>query len=170
MNSIHVEVVLAAAYALFLIIVAAALELVARHSHHRSERIRVAGFHYDSKLDLWTCPNNEKLLRAEVDYQRRVVTYRAQARACNSCAIKTWCTDSNQGRTIEYAPDSWLQSELRRFHRGISMTLLVLASIILITELFRDNSKVERFFLIAMAGTILTATIRLYLSFSEHNQ
>ena len=94
---IHIEVLLAICYGLFLIAVAGALELAARYSHHRSTRMQVAGFRYDPKLDLWTCPNDQKLLRAEADYGRNVVIYRAAAHACNTCAMKSRCTDSNWG-------------------------------------------------------------------------
>jgi len=156
-----IEVAVVAGYALLLLAIAAALEFAARHSHHRSERLRVAGFRYDAKLDLWTCPNDQKLLRAEADYERRVIRYRAQAHVCNSCAIKSRCTDSSEGRTIEHAPDSWLQSELRRFHRGISLALLLLATVLLVAEIIRCNNAAERLVLAAMAATVVTAGIRM---------
>jgi hypothetical protein len=156
-----VEVVLAAGYAVFLVLLAVCLELAARHTHRRSEQMRVAGFRYDSQLDLWTCPNNQKLLRAEADFARGVVVYRAQAHACNTCAIKSRCTDSNDGRTIEHKPDSWLESELRRFHRGISLALMLLAAVILVAELFRHQGQRDRALLAALATAILTAGVRL---------
>ena len=40
MSGVHVEVVLAASYAIFLVGVAFILEFLARHSHKRSERYR----------------------------------------------------------------------------------------------------------------------------------
>jgi hypothetical protein len=166
-GNVHLEVILAAGYAVFLAAVAAALELAARHAHHRSERLRVAGFRYDPKLDLWTCPNDQKLLRAEADYQRRVVLYRGAAHVCNRCAMKERCTDSNEGRTIEHAPDSWLDSELRRFHRGMSLTLLALAAVLLVAELFRFSGRYERVVLGAMACAIVAAGVRLFGAFTR---
>jgi hypothetical protein len=152
----HVEVVLAAAYAVFLLAVAAGLELAARHSHHRSERLRVAGFRYDAEADQWVCPNSEKLLRADIDYQRGAVYYRAAAHACNRCPIKSRCTGSNDGRVVEHRPDSWLDSELRRFHRGISLTLVVLAALILTVEFARHGARRERFL---TGGTLLFVAV-----------
>lgn len=159
------EALLAAAYAMFLAGVAACLELAARHSHRRSERMRVAGFRYDPKLDLWTCPNEQKLLRAEADYARHVVVYRAQAHICNQCSMKSRCTDSSDGRAIERARDSWLGSELRRFHRGISLALLLLAVVILTAEFVRDQERVSRMLVAGIAVVLIGAGVRLWRSF-----
>jgi hypothetical protein len=49
--------------------------------------------------------------------------------------MKTNCTDSDDGRLIERPFDSWLQSEIRRFHRGLSLTLVLLAALILVAEI-----------------------------------
>jgi hypothetical protein len=35
--------------------------------------------------------------------------------------------------------DSWVESELRRFHRGVSLALVFLATVILISEIFRHS-------------------------------
>jgi len=150
-TGLDAEILLATAYSIFLLIVAVCLEAAARHSHRRSEGMRRAGFRYDAQSDLWMCPNNEKLLRAEVNYQSRVVFYRAAAHACNRCPIKDRCTDSTEGRVIEYRPDSWLDSELRRFHRGISVALAVLSSVILTAELIRYPADSDR----ALTGSVL---------------
>jgi hypothetical protein len=45
-SGVHVEVVLAASHAIFLVGVAFILELLARHPHQRSERYRHSGFVY----------------------------------------------------------------------------------------------------------------------------
>jgi hypothetical protein len=162
---IHIEVLLAVGYAVFLMAIAGALELAARYTHNRSARIRVAGFRYDPNFDLWTCPNGQKLFRAEADYGRNVVLYRATAHACNTCPMKTRCTDSNGGRTIELAPGSWLQSELRRFHRGMSLALFALAAIILLIEFFRYHEGFDRTLLAAVAIMILATGSRLGSTF-----
>ena len=155
----HIEVLLAICYSVFLMAIAVALELAARYSHRRSTQIQVAGFRYDPKLDLWTCP--KKLLRAEADYQRNVVVYRAAAHACNTCAMKSCCTDSDRGRTIERALDSWLQSELRQFHRGMSLTLFALAGVILMIEFFRYRDPVDRTVLGAIEVITVATAVRL---------
>jgi hypothetical protein len=169
MSGIDTEILLVVGYSLFLLLAAACLEVVARHSHRRSERLHLAGFLYDASADLWTCPNNEKLLRAEADYARGTIFYRAAAHACNSCAMKTRCTDSSEGRVIEHRPHSWLDSELRRFHRGVSLLLTALAGVVLFAELWRYNGEKDR--LVAGSAFLLVVCVGLRLSVTlSHRQ
>lgn len=152
-SGVHVEVVLAAGYALFLAGVALILELLARHSHQRSEHYRNSGFVYRRHMDLWECPAGRQLVRVETDYQRNVVRYRAPAHACNACSLKMNCTDSDDGRLLESRLDSWVESELRRFHRGISLVLLLLATVILMAESVRYADPRD----LLVAGSLLVA-------------
>jgi hypothetical protein len=146
-SGVNLEVVLAAGYAVGLVAVAFVLELLARHSHAHSKRYRTSGFVYFQNTDVWECPTGRQLTRADVDYQRRVLHYRAPADACNECTLKGHCTDSNDGRLLITHVDSWVESELRRFHRGISLTLLLLASVILIAAAVRHAEPRELFLL-----------------------
>jgi hypothetical protein len=134
---LHVEVFLALAYALFLTGVAFFLELLARRSHARAEDYRNAGFIYFRELDYFECPAGHRLVQLETDRQRRVTSYRAPAAACNSCPLKLNCTDSDGGRVVERPLHARLESELGRFHRGISLMLLLLATVLLLAEAFR---------------------------------
>jgi hypothetical protein len=165
MAGVHVEVVLAASYAIFLVGVAFILELLARHSHQRSERYRNAGFVYLQDMDVWECPASRQLRRAATDYQRRVVHYRAPADACNACSLKNNCTDSNDGRLLKTHLDSWVESELRRFHRGISLVLLVLATLILAAETVRYGAPRELFLVACVLVPVGIAETQLFLSF-----
>src|SRR5262249_27725510 len=127
MTGVSVEVLLAAGYAVFLLLAAACLEAVARYSNRRAARYRVDGFRYDVRLDHWECPAGQRLYRFETDYKERLARYRAPAHHCNACAIKGDCTDSDQGREVERRFEGWLDKELRRFHSLASLTVLVLA-------------------------------------------
>ena len=73
----------------------------------------------------------------------KIVHYRASPDACNRCSLKNNCTDSNEGRLLKRHLDSWIESELRRFHRGLSMTLLLLAAIILLAAGIRHSGHQE---------------------------
>jgi hypothetical protein len=73
--------------------------------------------------------------------------YRTPAHACNACSMKQICTASDTGREIEHNPDSWLESELSRFHRGISLSLLLLAELLLVAEMIRHQRITELLFL-----------------------
>ena len=135
-HGVHLEVILAGGYALLLVGVAVLLELVARHSHRRTEHFRNSGFVYQKKLDVWQCPTGHHLTREQTDFERKIARYRAPAHKCNACHCKQDCTDSDDGRVLESRLDAWLQSELSRFHRGISLALLLLAILFLGAEMY----------------------------------
>jgi hypothetical protein len=78
------------------------------------------------------------LHRIDTVWEQKVTRYRAQAHHCNHRAIKHRCTDSDEGRVIEHQVDSWLQSGLRQFHRGISL-MLFLPFLISVIEILRQS-------------------------------
>jgi hypothetical protein len=164
-SGVNVEVILAAGYALVLVAAAFVLELLARQSHERSKRYRNSGFVYFQNMDVWECPTGFQLTRADADYQRRVFHYRAPADACNACALKGSCTDSNDGRLLSTHADSWIESELRRFHRGISLTLLLLATTILIAETVRHHEPRELLVLSCLLSPIGLTEAKLFAAF-----
>jgi hypothetical protein len=124
------ETIAAAAYSAFLVACALGLDALGRHTHVRSGRFRTQGFDYDAGLDLWVCPEGEQLRSFAVDHRHRVARYRARPMVCNACPAKDGCTDSDQGREIVRPLDPWPHSEAGRFHRGISVVLLALATVI----------------------------------------
>jgi hypothetical protein len=52
----HVDVLFAATYAVFLVLVAAILERVALHSRRLSGQIEASGFKYHAVHNRWECP------------------------------------------------------------------------------------------------------------------
>ncbi|HWR37356.1 MAG TPA: hypothetical protein VN622_15960 [Clostridia bacterium] len=163
MMHISAEIILALGYAGFLVAVAALLELIARHVHRRSEQATTAGFTYRRDLDVWECPDGRSLHREETDTLLRVSRYRAEAHHCNACVFKFRCTDSSSGRVIEQRSDSWLDSGLYRFHRGISLALLVLAGMILFVEMIRNQYKLQEEVLLAVSFiSVGTLGLRLF--------
>ena len=159
--SLHIEVLLALGYALFLAGVAFLLEYLARHSHKRADRYRNAGFIYFSDLDYWQCPAGQQLVQLRTDHLRQISLYQAPANACNSCSLKLNCTDSDSGRLLERRLDAWIESELRKFHRGISLALLLLAAVILVVEAFRYAYPHDRQALLALLLTLGLAQLSL---------
>lgn len=153
---VHLEVWLICGYAVFLLVSAAILERLARHCHRRSHRIRTAGFNYRREFDAWECPAGQFLTRATIDDQRQTIVYRAPARACNICALKATCTDSDEGREITSYPDAWIRSEIGRFHRGMSLTLCALATLITVIEIARHHAPSEQ---LPLAATLLASFI-----------
>jgi hypothetical protein len=55
---------------------------------------------------------------------------------------------------IEHAPGAWLQSELARFQRAISLTLLFLAELLLVIEILLHNKPAELLILGAFLAPI----------------
>ena len=155
MMDIQLEVLLAVGYAIFLLGVAFGLDLLARHSHARSERYRTAGFTYHPSHDAWVCPEDQLLVRSEVDHERRLVRYRGRPQICNYCPAKAECTDSDVGREVVRAMDPWPHSEAGRFHRGISLAVTVIAGLILAAEAIRNHAPVE----LAVLGAVLTVVV-----------
>ncbi len=164
-SAIHPEVLLAAGYGLLLILIAAGLEALAQLSHRRSLQYQTAGFTYHQQHDAWKCPVGQELRRTETDHARRVARYRAPAHACNACGIKPQCTDSHQGREIERPLDAWLVAEVSRFHRGISLTLLLLATFILLAEILRYNRPSDLIVLGSLLAPISTVGVRMFTAF-----
>jgi hypothetical protein len=167
-HGMHPDVLMVAGYALLLVGIAAVLELVARQSHRLSEQFHVAGFTYHSQLDAWRCPTGQHLERKESDHARGIIVYGAPAHVCNSCNCKTDCTDSDKGRQIERRLDSWLRSEIRRFHRGLSLVLLLLATVILGAETGSRDSSRDWLLLGVLLTLIGVFGIRVLASFLIH--
>jgi len=150
----HLETLLAASYSLLLLVIAAGLEMMGRHSHRRAGQYHNRGFRFHKHADHWECPQGTRLERAEIDNELRVIRYRAPAHTCNGCPIKAQCTDSDSGRELSVSLDPWLSSEIGRFHRGISLALLILATLIMAIELVRHGRGSERWLLSAAVATL----------------
>ena len=155
MTGLDAEVVLAAGYAVFLLATAAGLDLLAQNSYRRSERFRTGGFRYLAHLDAWECPEGQHLWLHGHDRERRVVRYRGKPHVCNACPSKPVCTDSDEGREIVRSLDSWARSEAGRFHRVLSMTLILLAALLLSAELIRHRHPSE----LLLLGLVLVASL-----------
>lgn len=58
----------------------------------------------------------------------------------------------------------WIESELRRFHRGISLAVLFLASVLLVTEVLRYSLPRERELLVGLLLLLALAQLKLFPS------
>lgn len=153
----------AVAYAGFLVLAGLGLDMLGRHAHARSGRYRTQGFTYDSALNLWECPEGEQLHPFAIDHRRRVACYRAKPVVCNSCPAKDGCTDSDQGREVVRPLDPWPHSEAGRFHRGISVVLLCIASLVVLAGIAITPSLPD----LALLGAALFVTVGVGLRMSR---
>ncbi|HLH03016.1 MAG TPA: hypothetical protein VKX25_09620 [Bryobacteraceae bacterium] len=152
----RLETLLAGAYIILLMLIAFALECMARHTQNRAERFHTGGFRFDPNRDVWECPTGMALVRTEVNYEQRIVRYRAPAHACNNCAIKSRCTHSDRGREIPVSMDPMLVSGSVKFQIGFSIILFTLAACIAAIELLRHTSGTEAW---AMAVLLAIAVL-----------
>jgi hypothetical protein len=139
------ECIVMVAYAFALGLIALLLERAAGHAHRRSLGVSTAGFTYHPDYDRWSCPRDQHLFPVFSDTAKGTVIYRAPASACNSCPSKAACTDSTGGREIEIS--NLTEYGMKKFHRGVSLTLLVLAGLILAVELCRAGGLFPRIIL-----------------------
>ena len=164
----NAEVILAASYAGGLVLGALCLEWLSAHTHRRALRYRTAGFAYDALHDHWVCPEGQHLWPREFDHERRVVRYRAKAHICNGCPRKEDCTDSDSGREIVRPLDPWPHSEAGRFHRGLSLVLVVLAVLTVLVAGARHHEPPELGLLLGVLVVAGLAARRLVRDFLTH--
>ena len=82
---------------------------------------------------------------------------------CNTCPSKKNCTDSDSGREIRRSRLPWPHSEVGRFHRGLSLTLVLLAGLIILVEAPRHHQPAELIVLGALLAAV-TAVGRYMLA------
>ncbi len=63
--------------------------------------------------------------------------------------------------------DSWLRSEIGRFHRGISLALLLLAALLLAIEAARYPQPYPEMVLGLLFVSVVIAAVRLLSAFSN---
>jgi hypothetical protein len=149
MAGLPLECILMSAYALSLTLIALFLGWVAGHAHRRSLRVSTTGFTYHADR-----PKDQHLFPVFSDSVKGNVIYRAPASACNACPSKAACTDSNHGRQIERNLTD-LEYGMKRFHQAVSLTLLALASLILVVELFRTAGLYPRIMLLVSLALLI---------------
>jgi hypothetical protein len=154
MTGVYTETIMVASYAVFLLAAAAGLDALARHTHHRSERFRTAGFTYYPEHDHWVCPEDQMLWPHEYDAELRLIRYRAKPQVCNACPTKHRCTTSELGREIIRPLDPWPHSEAGRFHRMVALVLVVLATVLTAAEVFRHDAPAELILLASITTVI----------------
>lgn len=166
LENIQIEALLEGGYVVVLVLIALGLEHAARLVHRRSERYETAGFRYHAPLDAWECPTGEHLLLVEVVSDGRpLARYRARASACNSCPIKTDCTDSDTGRMLERTIDDWPRSDIAHFYRGLSLVLVALSVFITSVGLARNHGQADVLVLGTALGLALLVGRRLWPAF-----
>ena len=158
---VHIEVALAVGYAGFLMVVGAGLEWFGRHSHRRSGQFRTAGFKYHGHLDFWECPCGQHLHPHYRDPVREVWCGIGHPPTPVTPVPRSYSIYSEHGREIIHSSESWIETQAGKFHRVLSLTLLFLAALILIAEMFRHPTLPEVLLPGSVLASVLTRGLRL---------
>jgi hypothetical protein len=105
-------------------------EALARLHFGRARRYAERGFEYDEADDHYRCPQGERLSLHVIEPVARLAVYRAPASRCNACPSKASCTPHEEGRHIYRPLAEWAETDVGRFHRGLSV-LMFLAGVLL---------------------------------------
>lgn len=131
---VQIQFLLLMGYAICLALISMVLEISARSAQRRSMNFSTTGFVYHAEQDIWSCPRDQHLFPIFSDPMQKHTVYRAPASACNVCPSKAACTDSSHGREIKRVTEVGIEFGMRRFHRAISITLLTLASVLILID------------------------------------
>lgn len=162
MDAVDTSVWLAVGYGPFLLLVAFALDALARRTASRSTDWHTGGFTYHEDHDAWVCPEDQFLWPESFDPDHRVMRYRASPAVCNACPVKTTCTTGGNGREVSRNVDAWPASEAERFHRGIACAVVVLALSWPLATLFTVGNGLEAAVLIALTALLAVTSWPLW--------
>lgn len=165
MSTVSATVWMISAYAAFLVLVAHAFDLSARHVARRSQAWRTGSFRYHPDHDAWVCPQDQWLWPVSFDVHQRTMRYRANPVVCNSCPVKGTCTTSASGREIEREVDPWPHSEAGRFHRGIACCMALLAFVLPLAMLPSRDEPMDAVILILAMALVVAASLPLFSHF-----
>ena len=125
--TLELGLVLLLAYLLALWAGGWALERLARAHFRRASRLAHEGFAYDEHLDRYECPQGELLTLDTYDGRDKLAIYKAPASSCNACMLKSFCTPHDEGRRVYRSLAAFHETDVGRFHRYLSLTILGVA-------------------------------------------
>ena len=113
------------------------------------------GFRYREDIEAYECQGGAILPVVEVAPDTQVARHVAPAERCRQCAFNHFCTDDERPREIKRSLQSWTETESGRFHRAISLTLLVLAALVLLIVSLRFACTAAELAALATASLII---------------
>ena len=153
-----VSVVLVSGYALLLLLIAWALDRAGARSSARSAAWRTGNFLYHENQDAWKCHQDQWLYPVAFDPEKRVIRYQGQHAICGRCPVKAECSPTPGPREVTRPIDPWPHSEAGRFHRGISLSVGVIAVLMPTAMLTAARNTADVVCLLAVIGTGVLVT------------
>ncbi|MEP6754584.1 MAG: hypothetical protein ABJA67_03700 [Chthonomonadales bacterium] len=123
----ELEVWLILGYVLVVLSGARLCEVLARVHFQRAHQYAERGFKYDEVTDQYHCPKGERLNRDRIQFGEtvsRMAVYRAPASTCNRCPLKASCTPNDDGRRLYRPLAAWIETDVGRFHRRVSLVMI----------------------------------------------
>lgn len=77
------------------------IEKTSRGSGRQKGIFPKEAFSYDTEMDVFLCPAGETLRKKSYNKKRKHYEYKAPARACAQCELRSKCTLSKDGRTLK---------------------------------------------------------------------
>jgi len=84
---------------------------------HRTEFFSAQEFKYDAERDIYICPAGKELHFVQGQSTERSRRYRAYAKDCNHCPLKSRCTTGKQGRSLCRSVDEEYLDRVRAYHK-----------------------------------------------------
>src|SRR6266487_1893476 len=84
---------------------------------HRTEFFSVEAFTYDAERDVYICPAGKELHFFAAHSTERQLRYRAYAKDCNHCPLKTQCTTGTRGRSLCHSVDEACLERVRAYQQ-----------------------------------------------------
>lgn len=159
MSTPSVTVLLVSGYAALLLVIAWAFDHMGRRSAKRSAAWRTGNFVYHEDQDAWRCHEDQWLWPASFDPDKRVIRYQGQHAICGRCPSKDECSPTPGPRELTRQLDPWPHSEAGRFHRGISLSVGVVAifmptAMLLGAEVAADYMVLAATIFVAVVATV----------------
>lgn len=124
-------------YVAVVLVGARVVEILARNHFERASRHGEHGFEYVDDEDHYLCPEGERLSLHLCDEPKRLAIYRAPAHRCNDCALKGSCTPHDEGRHLYRSLAMWIETDVGRFHRRLSLLMFAAGAILSTAALSR---------------------------------
>jgi hypothetical protein len=124
------EVWLMLAYVMIVFVGARIIEALARAHLDRATRPADEGFEYRADEDRYDCPGGERLALHSLDASRQLAVYQALPHQCENCPLKAACAPHGYGRRIYRSLATWAESDVGRFHAGISLLMFAAGGVL----------------------------------------
>lgn len=161
----RLEVWLVLGYVLSVAIGANVIALLARWHFSRARDYNERGFEYDPEADHYQCPAGQHLKFKQLHSSGRIAVYHATASVCNQCPLKHTCTPHDHGRHIYRALAEWAETDVGRFHHGISLLMFCIGAavslIALIHWISQPGSGLLAVSLVAHCGSIVRVALSM---------